>query len=181
MRNLNYRTMATAMQKSDSRYDGTFYVGVHSTGIYCLPSCKARLPKLENVRFYATREAAIAVGLRGCKRCRSERFPDVLPEWLHDVLGYMRANRAERLNEDMLIRLTGVDISTVRRYFKDHLNITPLAFHRKLRLDHARQLIESGTDTTQAGFECGWESTSGFRSAFVRQFGKPPGSFYAGR
>ena len=176
---LSYQKMVDAMTRNDAAYDGRFYVGVLSTGIYCVPSCKAKLPKLENVEFYATREEAIAAGLRGCKRCKSERFPDVLPEWLHNVLKYMRENRTEKLNEEKLIRMTGVDISTVRRYFKNHLGLTPLAFHRRLRLNHARRLIESGCDYLNAAYECGYESASGFRDAFIRQFGQPPGRFYA--
>jgi AraC family transcriptional regulator of adaptative response/methylated-DNA-[protein]-cysteine methyltransferase len=179
MMKLSYNQMVRAMTDNDSSYDGKFYVGVHSTGIYCLPSCKARLPLLKNVVFYATREEAIAAGLRGCKRCKSETFPDVLPAWLHEVLKYMREHRTERLNEDKLIRMAGVDISTVRRYFKNHLGMTPLAFHRRIRLNHARALIESGQDYLSAAYECGYESSSGFREAFTRQFGCPPGRLYA--
>lgn len=171
--------MVKAMQRNDSVYDGRFYVGVHSTGIYCLPSCKAKKPKLENVVFYPTREEAIAAGLRGCKRCKSEKFPDVLPEWLHTVLKFMRENPAERLNEGKLIHLSGVNISTVRRYFKNHLNITPLSFHRRLRLSYARELLESGLDYLSTAYESGYESASGFQTAFVRQFGQPPGRYYA--
>ncbi len=171
--------MVKAMLTNDSSYDGKFYVGVHSTGIYCLPSCKAKKPKLENVVFYPSREEAIAAGLRGCKRCKSEKFPDVLPEWLHTVLKFMRANRTERLNENKLIQLSGMDISTVRRYFKTHLEITPLSFHRRLRLSHARELLESGEDYLSAAYESGYESASGFQEAFIRQFGKSPGRYYA--
>jgi len=171
--------MVQAMQANDADFDGRFYVGVISTGIYCLPSCRARLPKLENVVFFSSREEAIAAGLRGCKRCRAEHFPDVLPDWLHRVLRYMKDHQSERLNESRLIRLTGVDISTVRRYFKTHLGVTPLAFHRQLRLNHAREMIAAGADYLAAAFECGYESSSGFRDAFVRQFGRPPGSYYA--
>jgi AraC family transcriptional regulator of adaptative response/methylated-DNA-[protein]-cysteine methyltransferase len=179
MMKLSYNKMVRAMTDNDSSYDGKFYVGVHSTGIYCLPSCKARLPLLKNVVFYATREEAIAAGLRGCKRCKSETYPDVLPAWLHMALKHMRGHRSERLNEDKLIRMTGVDISTVRRYFKTHLGMTPLAFHRRIRINHARTLIESGSDYLSAAYECGYESSSGFREAFTRQFGCPPGRFYA--
>lgn len=171
--------MVQAMTGNDSAYDGKFYVGVHSTGIYCLPSCKAKKPKLENVVFYSTREEAIAAGLRGCKRCKSEKYPDVLPEWLHAVLKFIRQNRTERLSEGKLIQLTGVDISTIRRYFKTHLGMTPLTFHRKIRLNHARMLIQSGHNYLSAAYECGYESASGFREAFARQFGQPPGRFYA--
>ncbi len=171
--------MVKASAKRDTTYDGKFYVGVHSTGIYCLPSCKAKKPMLKNVIFYLSREEAIAAGLRGCKRCRSEKYPDVLPAWLHVVLRFMRENQTERLDESKLMQMAGVDITTIRRYFKSHLSMTPLAFHRKLRLNYARKLIESGYDYLAAAYECGYESASGFREAFVQQFGKPPGRFYA--
>jgi len=166
--------MVNAMQVCDASYDGSFYVGVLSTGIYCLPSCKAKLPKIENVRFFDSREEAIAFGLRGCKRCKSEKYPDVLPLWLHSVVRFMKDNRDKRLNESSLIQLTGTDISTVRRYFKNHVGMTPLAFHRKLRLDFARELLRSGQDQFTAALEIGYESSSGFRDAFIKEFGVIP-------
>jgi len=179
MKALTPEIMVTAMQTCDSSYDGKFYVGVHSTGIYCLPSCKARTPLLKNVRFYATREEAIAAGLRGCRRCRSNRYPDILPEWVKQVIAFMRENRTERLTERILAEIAGVDITTIRRHFKTRLGMTPLAFNRKQRLAHARRLIESGLDCLSAGFECGYESSSGFRAAFTKEYGLPPGRVYA--
>ena len=178
MMKLSHAEMVRAMRANDASYDGRYYVGVLSTGIYCLPSCRARRPQLKNVIFLATREEAIAAGLRGCKKCRAETYPDVLPEWLHRALAYMRGNRGEKLNENMLMDITGVDITTVRRYFKNHLGLTPMAFHRKLRLNLAKELIESGKSYLQAAFECGYESSSGFREAFVRQFALTPGKYY---
>ncbi|MBN4056802.1 methylphosphotriester-DNA--protein-cysteine methyltransferase family protein [bacterium AH-315-J21] len=173
--------MARAMRESDGGFDGRFYVGVHSTRIYCLPSCPAKLPLLKNVRFYATRELAIAAGLRGCKRCKSEFYPDVLPAWYHAALKYMKANLTEKLDEEKLMRLTGVEISTLRRTFSKRIGQTPLAFHRELRLRQARKLIEDGADYLGAGFDCGWESASGFRAAFEKQFGVTPGSIRKSR
>ncbi len=173
-----YRRMVEAMMGKDADFDGRFYVGVHSTGIYCLPSCKARKPLLKNVVFYHTREEAIAAGLRSCRRCAAERYPDYLPTWLHKVLHYMREHKQDRLNEIALIRLSGVDISTIRRYFKQHLGETPLSFHRRIRLNSAREMIEKGQDYLSACYDCGYESASGFREAFTKQFGKPPGAFY---
>lgn len=171
--------MVKAMQDCDSTYDGSFYPGVITTGIYCLPSCKAKLPKLENVRFFSSREEAIAAGLRGCKRCKSEKYPDVLPSWLHKVVRFMKDNRDKRLTETKLIQLTGADISTVRRYFKDHVGVTPLAFHRKLRLNYARELLDSGNDHFTAALEIGYESSSGFRDAFIKEFGVLPSQINA--
>jgi len=181
MRKLSNKEMVAAMAHNDASYDGRFYVGVISTGIYCLPSCKAKLPKIENVVFFESREEAIGAGLRGCKRCRSEKFPDVLPVWLHDVLKFMRENRTERLTETMLAEMTSHDISTIRRYFKTHFGVTPLGFHRRLRLNHALYLIQSGYDYLSAAYECGYESASGFRDAFKKQFGKTPGRIYVDR
>lgn len=172
---LTYDTMVRAMTESDASFDGKFYTGVHSTKIYCVPSCKAKLPLLKNVIFYSTREEAIAAGLRGCLKCRSETFPDVLPSWLHKVIKVMRENQGERLDENRLMKISGVEISTIRRYFKSHLNQTPLAFHRRIRLNYASRLLESGVDYLGAAYDCGYESVSGFREAFARQFGHTPG------
>ena len=178
---LSIQEMVGAMTTCNGAYDGRFYVGVISTGIYCLPSCKAKLPLIKNVVFYPTREEAIAAGLRGCRRCRAEQFPDRLPDWLHELLGYMKRHRNKKLSEADIMGMAGVDISTVRRYFKDHISMTPLAFHRKQRLNYARELIGSGMEYLGAAYECGYESSSGFREAFCRQFGKPPGRFYDSR
>jgi len=165
------------MRANDSRFNGVFYVGVHSTGIYCLPSCKAKAPKLTNVVFYPSREEAIAAGLRGCRRCRSESFPDLLPDWLHRLLREMKTRPDVRLIENDLIKVTGVDVTTIRRYFREHLKTTPLAFHRRIRLEHARRLIEAGESYIQAAYACGYESPSGFRTAFKQAFGKTPGEY----
>ncbi len=166
------------MTDCDSSYNGKFYVGVTSTKIYCLPSCRAKLPLIKNVTFFDTREEAIAFGLRGCKRCRSEFYPNVLPTWVHPLLEYLKQNYKEKLNSDILMKITGVEISTIRRYFKQHHKTTPLAFHRRLRLNYAMSLIRSNSSYLDAAFETGWESSSGFCEAFKKQFGQTPGSYY---
>lgn len=174
---LTHDEMIAAIRHKDRRYDGRFFVGVVSTGIFCLPSCRARSPLLKNVRFFATREEAISAGLRGCKKCRAERYPDVLPEWLPKLLRYMHGHRAERLTERDLADVSGVTISTVRRYFHTHLKSTPLALHRRMRLEYAEELLTSGIGYLAAAYECGYESPSAFREAFVRQFGRPPAAY----
>ena len=173
--------MIIAMTGCDSRYDGKFYTGVITTGIYCLPSCKAKLPKIENVVFFTTREEAISFGLRGCKRCKSESYPDVLPKWLPAVINHMKHYRNGKLDENILTEMSGTDISTIRRYFKEHVGMSPMAFHRKLRLEHAKILIESGNDYFSAGYNIGYESFSGFREAFKKEFGMSPGSVINGK
>lgn len=169
------------MRAKDPTFDGRFMVGVHSTGIYCLPSCRAKPPLLKNVRFYPTGSAARTAGLRPCKRCRPDRYPDVNPAWAGKLTAYLRNHPRTRLSEHDLAEVAGVDISTIRRYFKQLHHTTPLALHRKLRLEHARELMAAGADYLTAAFECGYESASGFRDAFARQFGRPPGRVHEHR
>ena len=116
--------MVKAMTECDSHSDGKFYSGVMTTGIYCLPSCKAKLPKIANVVFFTTREEAIAFGLRGCKRCKSEFYPNVLPKWLPAIIDNMKYNRNGKLDENILTEMSGTNISTIRRYFKEHVGIS---------------------------------------------------------
>jgi AraC family transcriptional regulator, regulatory protein of adaptative response / methylated-DNA-[protein]-cysteine methyltransferase len=171
MKQLSYDEMVGAMLADDARYDGRFFVCVRTTGIYCLPSCTARDPKLENVLFFRTREEAVAAGFRSCKRCRSESFPDVTPPWVLTLLKAMRNSDRVRLKECDLVKIAGVDASTIRRHFRTHLDTTPMAFYRRLRLEHARNLMEMGADPLTAALECGFESESGFRDALKRQYG----------
>jgi AraC family transcriptional regulator of adaptative response/methylated-DNA-[protein]-cysteine methyltransferase len=93
----------------------------------------------------------------------------------------MRKEKTARIRAGKLIELTGVDSSTVRRYFKSRYRTTPVVFHRKLRLARARKMIEDGADYLTAAYECGYESASGFRDAFIREYGLPPGKYHASR
>jgi methylphosphotriester-DNA--protein-cysteine methyltransferase len=168
--------MVRAMRECDADYDGRFWVGVHSTGIYCLPSCRARAPKLENVRFYATREEAVAAGLRACLRCRPERFPDRAPAWFEPLLRYMRERVPREVHEGQLAKVSGQSIATVRRHFREQLGTSPMAWQRRLRLEYAKARLAAGADLLATAYECGFESPSGFRDAFRREFGHTPGA-----
>ncbi|MEO8168253.1 MAG: Ada metal-binding domain-containing protein [bacterium] len=167
--------MIKAMQSNDASYDGKFFVCVKTTGIYCLPSCKAKLPFVKNVVFLETREEAVAAGFRGCKRCRSEFFPDTRPLWLEPVVTMIQHSTTRKLDEVSLAEVARVDISTIRRFFKTYMHTTPMAMHRKLRLEHAHSLIQRGADYLTAAYETGFESSSGFRDAFIKHYGYPPG------
>ncbi|HPR63958.1 MAG TPA: Ada metal-binding domain-containing protein [Thermoanaerobaculia bacterium] len=175
MSHLTPARMIQAMRDNDADFDGHFWVGVHSTGIYCLPSCRARQPRLENVIFYRSREEAVTAGLRGCKRCRSEFYPRTEPDWFHAVLEVLNHDLTRRIDENELSARTGVDATTIRRYFRAYLETSPASYHRRLRLNRARTLLQKGADILDVGYSCGFESASGFRSAFVRNFGFPPG------
>jgi methylphosphotriester-DNA--protein-cysteine methyltransferase len=171
--------MLRARTSHDARYNGKFYICVKTTKIYCLPTCKAKSPFEKNVIYLETREEAIAAGFRGCKRCRSEFYPNTQPPWLDAVLARIKNANDRKLDEESLADVAGVDISTIRRYFKSYKNTTPLALHRKVRLEHAHKLMKRGANYLTAAYETGFESSSGFRDAFIKHYGYPPGRINA--
>ena len=175
MTKLNYDIMFNAFKNCDASFDGKFYVTVKSTGIYCLPSCKARLPHEKNIKFVATRDEAIKSGYRGCLRCKSELYPDVNPEWLKVIKDHLDNAIDKKVDEKELVKLAQVDISTIRRYFKFQYKYTPLSYHRKKRLQYAKSLIHNGYNYITAAYESGFESVSGFRDAFYKEFSQTPG------
>lgn len=168
-------TLYDICKNNDKSFDGIFFMGVHTTEIYCLPSCKAKTPLYKNVKFYETKEDAITAGLRGCKRCRSEFFPLVYPPWLNLVLEYLSSNLSTKIKEDQLEQLAKVNISTIQRYFKEYLNNSVMSYHRNLRLDYAKKLITQGVDLLDIPYLIGYDSMSGFRDAFHKEFGYNPG------
>ena len=137
-----------AMETSDARFDGWFFVAVYTTGIYCRPSCPARLPKRENVTFYPTAAAAQGAGFRACKRCRPDATPGS-PEW--DARGDL-VGRAMRLVADGVVDREGVGgLATRLGYTERHVHRTlvdavgagPLALARAQRAQTARVLLET--------------------------------------
>ena len=178
MKKLSYEEMVRARVRRDASYNGHFYVGVQTMKIFCLPSCKAKLALEKNMVFFSTREEAIAAGYRSCKRCKPDIFPNIKPYWLDRLLHYMKRNVSQKINEKTLVRIAGVDISTIRRNFKLHYRLTPMAYHRKLRLAYAKELIRRGMNHKELPSHCGFKSSSGFRAAFSKEFGQSPGKKY---
>ncbi len=166
-----------AVKSRDRRFDGIFYTAVHTTGIYCRPSCPARTPGLANVSFFATAAAAQGAGFRACKRCLPDATPGS-PDW--DVAADA-AGRAMRLIADGVIDRDGVEGLARRvgytarhltRLLTAELGAGPLALARARRAQTARVLIET-TDLTFADVAF----ASGFAS--IRQFNDTIREVYA--
>ena len=166
-----------AVSSRDARFDGCFYVGVTSTGIYCRPSCPAVTPKRANVEFYPTSAAAQTAGFRACRRCRPDATPGS-PEWDQraDLVG-----RAMRLIADGVVDREGVagladrlgySERHVNRQLTDEVGAGPIALARAQRSQTARLLIET-TDLTFADVAF----ASGFAS--IRQFNDTIRTVYA--
>lgn len=162
-------------KNNDSNYDGSFFLGVLSTKIYCLPSCKAKMPLRKNIRMYKKKEEAVSDGLRGCKRCRSEFFPFTQPPWLQLILDHIQENKDRKVEDEELESLAEANISTIRRYFKRYKKSTLGDHQRKIRLNYAMILIKQGISILDIPYMTGFSSLSGFRSAFQKEFRVTPG------
>lgn len=169
-----------AMLSRDGRFDGRFFVGVKTTGVYCRPICPAPKPKFENVRFYYTAAGAETHGFRPCKRCRPDASPGT-PAWsgtsatvsraLHSINdGFLDSHGVEELGDAL-----GIGDRQLRRLFKTHLGASPHAVALTRRLDFARKLIdETNLPMTETAFASGFESIRRFNDAVKKRFGENP-------
>lgn len=165
--------MRQAYLKGDAAYDGLFVLGVRTTGIFCRPSCPARKPKPQNVEYFATPREALTAGYRPCKRCRP-MADDIQPAWARALLSDIEREPTQRITEGEL-RSRGIDPATVRRHFLRQYGMTFQAYARARRLGLALHQIREGASLDNVVFANGYESHSGFRDAFKRLIGQPPG------
>lgn len=165
----------------DSSWDGRFLTGVVTTGIYCLPSCPARKPLRENVRFFETEGQARAAGLRPCRRCRPDLFyegrdPDL--ERLEELLAEVARDPSQFPDAASLAAASGFGVTKLATLTRRHFHATPLALLVRLRVAWAaRRLLTDTGGVLDVGFEAGWESASAFHSAFRRLTGLSPGGY----
>jgi AraC family transcriptional regulator of adaptative response/methylated-DNA-[protein]-cysteine methyltransferase len=168
------KEMERAVNASDAGYDGIFVVAVRTTGILCRPSCSARKPSPRNREYYATAREAVLAGYRPCKRCRPLDVTGRPPEWVAQLLDEVERDPAAR-RRDADLRALGVDPARARRFFRKHYGMTFQAYCRGRRMGKALQQIRQGVDLDEVALSNGYESHSGFREAFTRTFGQPPG------
>jgi AraC family transcriptional regulator of adaptative response / DNA-3-methyladenine glycosylase II len=164
----------------DRRFDGQFFVGVRTTGIYCRPICPANAPKSENVTFFPTAAAAGEAGYRPCLRCRPECAPGT-PAWSGTSTTVARglrliANGAlDDSNVESLATRLGVTSRHLRRLFTRHLGASPLAVAHTQRLHFAKQLIDQTTLPMQdIAIAAGYGSVRRFNDSFVNTYGRSP-------
>lgn len=168
------REMERAFFARDASYDGVFFVGVRTTGVFCVPSCAARKPLAHNVQYFASTSEAAAAGFRPCRRCRPERAATTMPEWIDGLMARIERDPGARWSDRELVEL-GLAPARVRRLFRERFGMTFHAYCRARRMAGALHDIRVGSDLDQVVFDTGYESHSGFRSAFSKTFGLPPG------
>lgn len=176
-------TCERARLARDARFDGLFFTGVLSTGIFCRPVCPAPQPKRENVTYFPSAAAAVSAGLRPCRRCRPETAPGT-PAWNGTSATVSRAIQLIRQGaldesgvEDLASRL-GVGARHLRRLFNRHVGVTPVAMANMQRVFFARQLLAQTQFTiTEIASASGFGSIRRFNAAFRNIFDHSPTAF----
>lgn len=165
--------MYRAFLRRDPSYEGVFFAGVKTTGIFCRPTCRARKPREANVEFFPSASAASGCGYRPCLLCRPMEASAGVPEVVGRLLSLVEADPVGRVT-DKELAAQGVDPSTARRRFRACFGMTFQAYQRARRLGNALRGVSDGRAVIEAQLDGGYDSASGFRGAFRRLFGKPP-------
>ena len=187
--------MFARVLESDATCNGRFFTGVLTTGIYCLPACKARKPKPENVRFFPTCEAARVAGLRACKKCHPDDFARGADPILADIemlVGEVRAAPHNFPDVRAIVRRSGFGATRLFELLRLHYHATPADLLLHARLDAAKsQLVgralrppDHGGDKPRPtkslaaiAAEVGFESLSVFHEHFRRLNGLTPAAY----
>jgi AraC family transcriptional regulator of adaptative response/methylated-DNA-[protein]-cysteine methyltransferase len=162
-----------ALLDKNSDYEGIFFVGVKTTGVFCRPTCPARKPKSENCEFFPDAQQALLAGYRPCQRCKPLSYPNESTELIQKLVQAVESNPEKRW-KDRDFRELAVDASTARRQFKKRFGMTFVAYARARRMGIAMKQIRDGEPVIDAQLNTGYESSSGFRDAFTRIMGASP-------
>jgi AraC family transcriptional regulator of adaptative response / DNA-3-methyladenine glycosylase II len=177
----NPTTLYRALSARDSRFDGVFFVGVTSTGIYCRPICPARTPRRANCRFFASAHEAEQGRFRPCLRCRPELAPGLAPvddaqRIAHAVVEHLDDGTVDATaNLDALAERFQLSSRQLRRIVHKELGVAPIQLVLTRRLLLAKQLLtETALPVTEVAFASGFSSLRRFNDAFRRRYAMPP-------
>jgi AraC family transcriptional regulator of adaptative response / DNA-3-methyladenine glycosylase II len=172
-----------AMQSRDPKFDGLFFIGVLTTGVYCRPVCKARMPQRKNIEFYPSAAAAETAGFRPCLRCRPEAAP-FCPAWngtkttVERAIRLIEKGELDRHGVPQLAERLGVGTRHLGRLFKEHLDASPLEVATTLRIQRAKRLLnETDFAIDEIASRSGFPSARRMHAAFVNLYGRSPSAF----
>lgn len=165
-----------ALLKKDPEYEGVFFVGVKTTGVFCRPTCPARKPKFENCEFFTNAEQALIASYRPCKRCNPLSHPGEASEIIKILVDAVEAHPEKRWRDKDVEELS-IDAVTARRHFNKRFGMTFTQYARAKRMGIAFKQIRQGGSIIDSQLDTGYESGSGFRDAFSKIMGAAPTKF----
>jgi AraC family transcriptional regulator, regulatory protein of adaptative response / methylated-DNA-[protein]-cysteine methyltransferase len=170
----------SARVNRDSRYDGRFFTGVRTTGIYCRPVCPVRPAQARNVSFYPSAAAAEAAGFRPCLRCRPEAAP-FSPAWkgsrttVERALRLINGGALDGSGVEVLADRLGIGTRHLSRLFQKHLGASPIQVAKTARVQRAKRLLdETDLSMAQIAMRAGFGSLRRFNGVFAEVYGRPP-------
>jgi AraC family transcriptional regulator of adaptative response/methylated-DNA-[protein]-cysteine methyltransferase len=168
-------TMWDAVRRRDPAYDGVFFVAVKTTGVFCLPTCKSRPPKRENVSFFASAAEAERAGYRACKRCRPDRLglPDPKVEAVRRACERL-ASADEAPSLAVLAREASLSPYHFHRVFRKATGVTPKAYAAEVRAKRAAERLRTAGTVTEAIYDAGYNSSSRFYAHSTARLGMTP-------
>lgn len=165
--------MYESIRRKDPAYDGKFYTAVKTTGIFCRTVCTAKKPLLKNVEFFKTTSDCLAHGYRPCKVCKPMEKADETPEKISKLMDRIIDNPSKKYHDSELAEW-GISGSQLRRWFIKNHRMTFQAFQRLVKINAAFKKIQNGSKVSDAAYDSGYESISGFAESFKNIFGIPP-------
>ncbi|MBA2651863.1 MAG: bifunctional transcriptional activator/DNA repair protein Ada [Tatlockia sp.] len=169
----NTAKLYQALLEKNSEYEGLFFVGVTTTGVFCRPTCPARKPKFEHCEFFKTAKEALLASFRPCKRCKPLSHPNQVSELVQLLVEAVEENPEKRWKDSDFHQLS-IDATTARRQFKKRFGMTFVEYARARRMGLAMKQIREGESIIEVQLSSGYGSGSGFRDAFSQIMGTAP-------
>jgi len=177
---LDFDTCNAARLRRDPAFDGLFFTGVRTTGIYCRPVCRVKQPLTRNVSYYPTAAAAERAGHRPCLRCRPETAP-FCAAWkgtrttVERALKLIEEGALDGGRVDDLATRLGIGARHLSRLFADQVGASPIQVAQTLRIQRAKRMLDDTTlPLTEIAFQAGFGSVRRFNATFAQLYGRPP-------
>ncbi len=169
-----------AVTTNDARFDGVFYLGVKTTGIYCRPSCRARTPKRENAAFFATWVDAESSGLRACMRCKPKSVKTADPQ-VEKILTVCKLLESDDLYSlEDLSEEVGLSPYHLQRSFKSIIGVSPKKYSEAKRMERFKSELREGGDVAAAMYDAGFGSSSRLYEKAAERMGMTPSAYKKG-
>ena len=184
---LDHDACTRALEAKDPRFDGVFFVGIRSTGIYCRPICPARATLRKHRRFFSSAGAAERSGFRPCLRCRPELAPgsarvDAVPQLAQSAARRIAAGALNGHTVDSLATSLGVGERQLRRAMEEELGVSPVELAQTHRLLLAKQLLtDTALPVNQVAYASGFQSVRRFNALFIDRYRLNPGALRKSR